>query len=128
MVNNNRPTVLSIAGFDPSGGAGLLADIKAFEQLKCYGLGVSTALTVQNDVKFEKTKWIEWEFIKEQLQLLFERFPIAYVKIGIVENLMVLRQIINFILDQNKSAKIVLDPVLKSSTGFIFHKAPTDFQ
>ena len=49
-----RPYALSIAGFDPSGGAGLLADCKTLEANEVYGLGVCTALTVQNDVQFER--------------------------------------------------------------------------
>jgi len=53
----NRPYILTIAGFDPSGGAGLTADIKTFESLKCYGLAVCTANTVQNDTAFSACYW-----------------------------------------------------------------------
>lgn len=49
----NRKFTLSIAGFAPSGGAGLLADIRTFESLECYGLAVNTANTIQNDKKIE---------------------------------------------------------------------------
>ena len=48
-----RPVTLSIAGFDPSAGAGVLADIKAFEQNGVYGMGVVSALTFQNDTEFD---------------------------------------------------------------------------
>jgi hydroxymethylpyrimidine/phosphomethylpyrimidine kinase len=48
----NRPFVLSIAGFDPSGGAGILADCKTFEQHKVYGLAINTANTIQTEMSF----------------------------------------------------------------------------
>ena len=51
-MNYNRPIVLSIAGFDPTGGAGLLADVKTCEQLRCLGMGVLTANTNQTEADF----------------------------------------------------------------------------
>lgn len=77
-----RPYALSIAGFDPSGGAGLLADCKTLESNAVYGLGVCTALTVQNDVAFERVQWVSGADILDQARLLFARFTIEYVKIG----------------------------------------------
>ncbi|MCL4482228.1 MAG: bifunctional hydroxymethylpyrimidine kinase/phosphomethylpyrimidine kinase, partial [Bacteroidetes bacterium] len=55
-INN---CVVSIAGFDPSGGAGILADIKTFEANRVRGMGVLSALTFQNDILFEGMRWIE---------------------------------------------------------------------
>ncbi|CAM1342097.1 hydroxymethylpyrimidine/phosphomethylpyrimidine kinase [Tenacibaculum amylolyticum] len=117
-----RPYILTIAGFDPSSGAGLTADIKTFEALRCYGLSVCTANTVQNDISFSKCYWTPVEIIKEQIDILFDRFKIDVVKIGIVENWSVLNMILNVIKTKNASCKIVLDPVLKSSTAFDFHE------
>ena len=93
----SRPYVLTIAGFDPSGGAGLLADVKTLEQLKCQGLAVCTVNTIQNDTTVTKCYWISIAEIKEQIELLFERFEINVVKIGVVENWGVLQQIINLL-------------------------------
>ncbi|WP_442265509.1 hydroxymethylpyrimidine/phosphomethylpyrimidine kinase [Tenacibaculum sp. ZS6-P6] len=115
-----RPYILTIAGLDPSNGAGLTADVKTFEQLKCYGLSVCTANTIQNDKEFLKCDWIALDTIIEQIQVLFDRFSIATVKIGIVEDWQKLSKIIDTVLQLNPDAKIVLDPVLKSSTGFVF--------
>ncbi|MBL1280716.1 MAG: hydroxymethylpyrimidine/phosphomethylpyrimidine kinase [Fluviicola sp.] len=117
-----RPFILTIAGFDPSNGAGLTADIKTFEKLKCYGLSVCTAVTVQNDVDFKECHWTNMDVIESQINILFERFEIKYVKIGIVENWSVLNQIIDLLLEHNSNIKIILDPILKSSSNFEFHK------
>ncbi|WP_108867611.1 hydroxymethylpyrimidine/phosphomethylpyrimidine kinase [Aquimarina aquimarini] len=116
-----RPYILTIAGFDPSNGAGLTADIKTFEALKGYGLAVCTANTVQNDVEFKECHWVDIAVIKNQIDILFDRFVIDVVKIGIVENWKVLNEIIDVLLEKNKNIRIVLDPVLKSSSEFEFH-------
>ncbi|SEK90484.1 hydroxymethylpyrimidine/phosphomethylpyrimidine kinase [Aquimarina amphilecti] len=117
-----RPNVLTIAGFDPSSGAGLTADIKTFEALKCYGFAVCTANTIQSDTSFEECYWIDIGIIKNQIKILFKNFEIDYVKIGIIQNWKVLHDIIDFLLEKNSNVKIVLDPVLKSSSDFDFHK------
>ena len=127
MFTINRPFVLSIAGFDPSGGAGLLADAKTFENLGCYGLAVNTANTIQNDRKFEACHWTSEAIILQQLELLLERFPVEVVKIGIVENFQILNKVIDKLLYRSKSIRIIWDPVIKSSSGFSFQQ-PQKFQ
>ncbi|WP_024768256.1 hydroxymethylpyrimidine/phosphomethylpyrimidine kinase [Aquimarina macrocephali] len=118
-----RPYVLTIAGFDPSNGAGLTADIKTIEALKGYGLSVCTANTIQNDVEFKTCYWVDIDVIKSQVEILFDRFEIAYVKIGIVKSWKILNTIIDVLLEKNNAIKIVLDPVLKSSSDFDFHSS-----
>ncbi len=118
-----RPNILTIAGLDPSSGAGLTADVKTFETLKCYGFAVCTANTVQNDVRFESCHWNNIEHIKNQIEVLFERFEIDFVKIGIIQNWNVLHQVIDILLGKNDKIKIVLDPILKSSSNFDFHES-----
>ena len=121
-----KPYILAIAGLDPSSGAGLTADIKTFENLKCYGVSVCIATTIQNDVEFKDCYWISISTIKEQIKILFDRFNIDVVKIGIVENWKILLEIIDYVLSFNPTAKIVLDPVLKASSGYTFHKDFTE--
>lgn len=116
-----RPNVLTIAGFDPSGGAGILADIKTLEALKCYGLAVNTANTVQNDISFESCIWTEEKDIKAQIAILLNRFKVDVVKIGVIENWKLLNTVIDFLLERNDKLKIVVDPVISSSTDFKFH-------
>ena len=120
-MTKTRPYVLSIAGFDPSGGAGVLADVKTFEANKVYGFGVMSALTFQNDVEFEKVEWIPLEKIMEQITVLQKRFQFEYIKIGLIENLEILNQLILNLKSNISNPKIIWDPILKATAGFDFH-------
>ncbi|WP_299466163.1 hydroxymethylpyrimidine/phosphomethylpyrimidine kinase [uncultured Microscilla sp.] len=120
-MGKERPNILSIAGFDPSGGAGILADVKTFEAHRTLGMAVCTSLTVQNDVAFEKANWVTIEDIKAQLTTLGARFRFKVAKIGLVESFDVLQQIVAILREHNPQIKIVCDPVLKASAGFVFH-------
>lgn len=117
-----RPNILTIAGFDPSNGAGLTADIKTFEKLKCYGLAVQTANTIQTDTDFVGCFWVDENLIKNQLETVLAKFQVDFAKIGIIENKEVLLSCISLLRKQNPEVKIVLDPILHSSTNFEFHK------
>lgn len=119
-MSANRPFVLSIAGFDPSAGAGVLADIKTFEQHKVYGLSIITANTIQTEDKFEAIQWIDLEFILNSIRLLFKKYDIKAVKIGIVPSLDYLKSLVNEVRKHSSTIKIVWDTVLKSSTEFEF--------
>ncbi|TXD52608.1 MULTISPECIES: bifunctional hydroxymethylpyrimidine kinase/phosphomethylpyrimidine kinase [unclassified Polaribacter] len=113
--------ILTIAGLDPSSGAGITSDIKTFEAHNLYGLSVCTAVTVQNDISFKECIWIEKNSILNQIEILFDRFSIAVVKIGIVQSWEVLLAVLQTLRNRNPTVKIVLDPVLKASAGFVFH-------
>lgn len=113
--------ILSIAGFDPSGGAGVLADIKTFEQHGIQGFGTCTAITFQNDSTFEGVKWLSIEDIVSQIEILKKRFKINYIKIGLIENLKTLTEIVNFLNSDISKPFIIWDPILKASAGFQFH-------
>lgn len=114
----NRPIVISIAGFDPSGGAGVLADVKTFEQHNCLGMAVVTALTVQTENQFISVNWLPAEKIIEQLKPLMECYNCAVVKIGIIEKMETLSKVVAFLRSQNSNIKIVWDTVLTASSGF----------
>lgn len=116
-----KPNIVSIAGFDPSGGAGILADIKAIEANGGYGLGILSANTWQNDIAFRKTKWISLDEMQEQISILLERLPVQHFKIGLIESVDVLLSMIQFIKQSVPDAMIVWDPILKASAGFEFH-------
>lgn len=113
--------ILTIAGFDPSSGAGITSDIKTFEAHNLYGLSVCTAITIQNDITFKDCIWVDVTVIISQIETLFERFPVSAVKIGIVQSWKVLEDIINILYILNPTITIVLDPILKASSGFDFH-------
>lgn len=118
---NERAFVLSIAGFDPSAGAGILADIKTFEQQETYGLGVCSAITFQHESYFEGVNWLDNQQIVHQAKLLFEKYSIGFVKIGLIQSLQDLDKIINTLLEWHPNLKIIWDPILKASAGFDFH-------
>ncbi|TWW02263.1 hydroxymethylpyrimidine/phosphomethylpyrimidine kinase [Chitinophaga pinensis] len=120
-MEQHRPFVLSLAGLDPSAGAGLLADIKTFEALGTYGLGVCTALTVQTDTRFISAEWQSATQIIAQAQPLLETFPVQYCKIGIMKDVDTMLEVINAIRAITPGIRIVLDPVLKASAGYTFH-------
>lgn len=122
MPNKNRPYVLSIAGYDASAGAGVLADVKTMENIGVYGLAVTTCITYQNDDKFEGIHWLNKKKIKNQLYPILEKYQIEFVKIGLIENLELLSELIQFLLTYNPGIKIIWDPILRASAGFDFHK------
>lgn len=119
-----RPHALTIAGFDPSAGAGVLADVKTMEASGVYGLAVCTALTVQNDVAFERVSWVRLADIKDQIRVLLTRFDIGFIKIGLVESLPLLLELINWVKAHNPAVQLVWDPVLKATAGYEFHARP----
>lgn len=111
---------MSIAGFDPSGGAGTLADCKTFEQLKVYGFAVLTANTFQTDNEVTRVDWMPIVSILEQIGLLMDKFSISNFKIGIVKDGEMLRSIVDFLLAKNPKAHVTWDPVLAASSGHAF--------
>ncbi|MCK4923089.1 MAG: bifunctional hydroxymethylpyrimidine kinase/phosphomethylpyrimidine kinase [Bacteroidales bacterium] len=118
---NVRNFTLSIAGFDPSSGAGISSDIKTFEQHKVQGLGVITAITFQNESTFQGVNWLSFEQIKKQIESICHKYQPKFVKIGLIENFKVLREIINLLKELNAEVKIIWDPIFKASANFDFH-------
>lgn len=119
-MQEDRKHVLSIAGFDPSGGAGVLADIKTFEQLKVYGFAVNTGITIQTENFFHSVSWRPIEEILNSAGILLNEYDISVIKTGIFESLEHLDEVISFVKSWNSNIKIVVDPIIKSSTGFDF--------
>ena len=121
-IRLKTPFVLSIAGFDPSSGAGIGADLKTFEATGSYGLGVCSALTFQNEDTFTGVHWTAWEDIKKQCDLLLQKYNVEFLKIGLIESFEILDRLLDYLLDQDKRLKIIWDPILKASAGFSFHR------
>src|SRR5882762_1520893 len=110
------PILLTIAGFDPSCGAGTMADLKTFAAHGCYGVAAITSLTVQNTQGVEAVHNTPSAELREQLEVLAKDCEIAAVKIGMLGN-RGNAVVIGEFLDAHKFAHVVLDPVIKSSTG-----------
>ncbi|MBU0763398.1 MAG: hydroxymethylpyrimidine/phosphomethylpyrimidine kinase [Bacteroidetes bacterium] len=121
-MRKERPYVLCVAGFDPSGGAGLLADIKTIEANHAYGLGVCTSITYQNDKEFDRVDWASFNMITDQIDVLARRFRFDYAKIGLVESYGRLDKIIEHLKSVNPHIRIVWDPIIEATAGYAFHK------
>lgn len=117
-MNKNRPFVLTIAGFDPCGGAGVLADIKTFEANKTLGMAVITSITYQNEHDFKQVEWLSFDQIKKQIDILFTAYNFEYVKIGLIKDFKELNKIISHLFSLNKSIRIIWDPIFSTSSGF----------
>jgi hydroxymethylpyrimidine/phosphomethylpyrimidine kinase len=107
---------LSIAGFDPTCGAGVVADVKTFAALDCYGLAVPTAITVQNTMGVRSVSPLSPELVTDQLQALFDDISIDAVKIGMLATSEIVLAVADF-LARNRPRYIVLDTPLYSSSG-----------
>ena len=112
--------VLSIAGSDPSSGAGIQGDIKTFNAFGSYGLSVITAVTSQNTTKSFDAKPVLPGLIKSQIRSILEDFHIDAIKIGMVYDKQTVR-VIHSELAKIKTP-IILDPIFKSTTGGILQK------
>lgn len=113
---SSPPIVLTIAGFDPSSGAGVTADIKTIAAHGCYGVACITAMTVQSTEGVRRVEPVAPELIKETLEELAGDVEIAAVHIGMLASGKVVRAVAAF-LEARKPVNVVLDPILKSSSG-----------
>lgn len=121
MINKNLPTVLSIAGTDPSGGAGIQADIKAISATACYAASIITVLVAQNTQGVQAIQSIPLTFIQQQIDSVFSDLQIAAVKLGMLYN----QEIIHLIAENLKKYRppfIVLDPVITAQSGDLLFK------
>src|SRR5215813_7321051 len=110
------PVVLTIAGFDPSSGAGITADIKTIASHGCYGVSCITALTVQSTSGVRRVEPVNPEIVAETLDELASDLEIGAVHIGMLGSGKIVRAVSEF-LTRKKMANVVLDPILKSSSG-----------
>jgi hydroxymethylpyrimidine/phosphomethylpyrimidine kinase len=110
------PNVLSIAGIDPSGGAGLLADIKAFSALGAYGCGVVAALTAQNTRAVTGIQEVPPAFLRQQLDTLFDDVRVEAVKIGMLASAPLIDTVAD-VLARIRPRFVVLDPVMVAKSG-----------
>ena len=110
------PVVLTIAGFDPSSGAGITADIKTIAAHECYGVSCVTALTVQSTQGVRRVEPVNPETVSETLQELISDLEVAAVHIGMLGTAEVGAVVADF-LGRVKLPHVVLDPILKSSSG-----------
>jgi len=111
------PVVLTIAGLDPSGGAGILADIKTISAFGGYGVAAVTSLTFQNSHGVYGTLDQSGDTIRRQIEPLLEDFEIAAIKTGMLPSAQLIRDVATMI-ERAGVPIVVVDPVLRSSSGF----------
>ena len=110
------PIVLSIAGYDPSSGAGVTADVQTIRAHGCYPLTCITALTVQTTQAVRKVEPVEASIVRDTLRELAKDFDIGAVRVGMLGSGAVAKVVADFL--SGKAMKhIVLDPIVKSSSG-----------
>jgi hydroxymethylpyrimidine/phosphomethylpyrimidine kinase len=110
------PNILSIAGSDPSGGAGIQADLKTFSALGCYGGAVLTALTAQNTRGVVGIEVVPAGFVARQIDAVFDDLRIDAVKIGMLANAAIISAVADC-LRRWQPRWIVLDPVMVAKSG-----------
>lgn len=117
--NKVAPSVLlTIAGLDPSSGAGLSADLKVFAAHGVFGVSCPTALTVQSTRGVERSEPVSAQLVTDTLRCLENDLPIDGVKIGMLGNTQVLRAVAAWLRTRKaQNSPVVLDPVLRASAG-----------
>ncbi|MBA4716605.1 MAG: bifunctional hydroxymethylpyrimidine kinase/phosphomethylpyrimidine kinase [Verrucomicrobiales bacterium] len=117
---NNTPNVLTIAGSDPCGGAGVQADIKVFHSLGVNGLSAITCITSQIPGHVNSVFPINKNYISMQIDLLNEHYQISAIKLGLLNSVESIEAILNSFNKFNNCPPIIIDPIINSSKGTIF--------
>lgn len=112
----NIKKILTIAGSDCSGGAGIQADLKTFSAHKTYGMSVITALTAQNTIGVSDIMEASAEFVAKQIDAIFQDIRPDAVKIGMVSNCEIIKVIADKLIEY-KAENIVIDPVMVATSG-----------
>src|SRR5581483_10243374 len=110
------PIVLAFAGSDPTGGAGIQADLLTLSSMGCHALSVVTAITVQDTAGVEDVQAVEADWVSDQARLVLEDMPVAAFKIGLIgsiENVAAIAEVVSDYPD----VPLILDPVLASGRG-----------
>ncbi len=123
------PVCLVLGGFDPSGGAGVLVDVKALHDTGSRSVVVITANTVQNLRKMTRMEPTDPGFLREQLALLSEDFRVHAVKVGLVPSFSHAKVILDFLQSLPADLPVVYDPVLRASAGYdLYNGDPGDLR
>ncbi|MBR4741405.1 MAG: bifunctional hydroxymethylpyrimidine kinase/phosphomethylpyrimidine kinase, partial [Desulfovibrio sp.] len=111
-----HPVILTIAGSDSGGGAGIQADLKTIMALCGYGVSAITALTAQNGLQVDGIQATPAEFVLQQLQTIAQGFPIACAKTGMLFRSDIISTVAHWL--QTQSFPVIVDPVCASQSGF----------
>jgi hydroxymethylpyrimidine/phosphomethylpyrimidine kinase len=117
ITATSPPNALSIAGFDPSAGAGILADLKTFSAMGVYGAACITALTVQSTTGVRRVEPLDPSLVVETLECLAEDLGFSAIKVGMLGNGAIAASVAGWMRRQTTAAPVMLDPILRSSSG-----------
>ena len=112
----NPPIILSVAGSDSSGGAGIQADIKTISALGGYACTVVTAITAQNTRQVSRAAYLPGTLVSDQLKAVFTDLEVSAVKVGMTGRYEIIKAI-GYMLIKNRGIPVVVDPVMMSTTG-----------
>src|SRR5699024_4276228 len=112
---NSIPIALTIAGTDPSGGAGIQADLKTFQEFKCYGMSVITSVVAQNTTGVTDVHHIPITMIEKQLDSVTSDIPFQAFKTGMIANIDMMEAIAKKI--EGVHVPFVMDPVMVATSG-----------
>ena len=115
--NKNQKVCLTIAGLDPSGGAGIVADIKTFSAFGCFAAAAVTSLTFQNTTGVFGAAHQTAEIVRRQIEPIIEDFQIAALKTGMLPTAEIIEETAR-IVKENQLPNFVVDPVVRSTSGF----------
>jgi len=115
-LQQQRPIVLAIAGFDPSGGAGTIADIRTIQQLRCAAVAAITSITFQNERTYAGAIHQTAESVRAQVSGIVAENRVVAVKIGMLPTAEVVREVAQLIREFNLPLSVV-DPVMQSTSG-----------
>ncbi|MFK5985172.1 MAG: hydroxymethylpyrimidine/phosphomethylpyrimidine kinase [Pseudomonadota bacterium] len=119
MSSTQTPLVLSFSGHDPSGGAGIQADIEAVNSMGAAIATVVTALTVQDTQSVSQIIPVDAELIKQQAKAILEDMPVSAFKLGLLGNIKNI-EAVHGILHQYSDIPVIMDPIIRSGTGTSF--------
>lgn len=118
------PVILSIAGSDNSGGAGIQADLKTFTTLGVYGTTAVTCVVAEHPGRVKRISAVPVQCVKEQIDLVFEAFPVAAVKTGMLYSAEIIDQVASCLKKHRKkhAFSLVVDPVMVATSGALLLK------
>ena len=111
------PVVLSIAGSDNSGGAGIQADLKTFSAFRCYGTTAITCIVAEHPGRVKSIESVSSRLVQEQIDLVAEAFSVGAFKTGMLYSQEIIEVVVQSIKTHLKGVPFVLDPVMVASSG-----------
>ncbi|MFL6375804.1 MAG: bifunctional hydroxymethylpyrimidine kinase/phosphomethylpyrimidine kinase [Pyrinomonadaceae bacterium] len=117
MSETNKPVCLSIAGLDPSGGAGVIADVKTFTAFSCYGAAAITSVTYQNTTDVFGAAHQSADSVRKQIEAVLDDLDVIAIKTGMLPTREIM-EVVADIIRERKLKNVVVDPVIRSTSGY----------